>query len=130
MRHSTRTFKKVFADQVSLLETTCSGLRDQVSGYELFKEQTKAVQDEQVKILSDKVAGLDVELMGMALHIDEEFYPRLLTTTAGRGWILSRGLRLVVMKWLQSPEYLATLGRAIGRAIDKGMQDGLAAGIC
>ncbi|GKF17950.1 hypothetical protein Tco_0062868, partial [Tanacetum coccineum] len=72
-----------------------------------------AVQDEQVKILSDKVAGLDVELMGMALHLDEEFYPCFLTTIAGRRWILSCGLKLVVMKCLQSLEYLASLGKAI-----------------
>ncbi|GKC16712.1 hypothetical protein Tco_1013494 [Tanacetum coccineum] len=67
--------------------------------------------------------------MRMALHLDEEFYPRYLTTIAGRRWILSRGLRLVGMKCLQSPEYLAALGGAIGHAIDKGMQDGLAADI-
>ncbi|GJS99377.1 hypothetical protein Tco_0820547 [Tanacetum coccineum] len=72
-----------------------------------------ASQDEQVKIFSDKVAGLDVELTRMALHLDEEFYPRYLTTIAGRQWILSRGLKLVVMKCLQSPEYLAALGKAI-----------------
>nr|GEU66811.1 hypothetical protein [Tanacetum cinerariifolium] len=83
----------------------------------------------QVKILSDKVAGLDAELMGMALYLDEEFYPRFLTTIASRRWILSRGLRLIVMKYLQSPEYLVALGKAIGRAIDKGMQNGLEAGI-
>ncbi|GJR79519.1 hypothetical protein Tco_0150304 [Tanacetum coccineum] len=64
-----------------------SGLRDQVSGYELFKEQS------------------------------------------GGRWILSRGVKLVVMKCLQSAKYLAVLGEAIGRAIDKGMQDGLVAGI-
>nr|GEU55373.1 retrovirus-related Pol polyprotein from transposon TNT 1-94 [Tanacetum cinerariifolium] len=93
--------KDKLTDQVSLLETTCSGLRDQVSGYGLFKEQIEVVQDEQVKILSDKVAGLDAELMGMVLHLDGEFYP----------------------------QYLVVLGGAIGRAIDKGMQDGLAAGI-
>nr|GEX28158.1 hypothetical protein [Tanacetum cinerariifolium] len=79
------------------------------------------------KILSDKVAELDFDLLGMALHLDEEFYPCFLTTIAGWRWILGRGLRLVVMKYLQSPEYLAALGRAIGRAIDKGRQDGLAA---
>ncbi|GKB72198.1 hypothetical protein Tco_0933610 [Tanacetum coccineum] len=101
----------------------------QLSCYELFKEQIKAVQDEQLKFLSDKVAGLDAELMGMALHLDEEFYPRFLTTIAGRKWILGLGLRLVVMKCLQSPEYLAALGGAIGRAIYKGIQDGLATGI-
>nr|GEV04039.1 hypothetical protein [Tanacetum cinerariifolium] len=38
-------------------------------------------------------------------------------------------LKLVIKKCLQSPEYLDALGGAIGHAIDKGMQDGLAAGI-
>nr|GEY18085.1 transposase (putative), gypsy type [Tanacetum cinerariifolium] len=95
--------KDSLIDQVSSLETTCSGLRDQVSGYELFKAQYEAVQDEQVKVLSDKVAGLDTELMRMALHLDEEFYPWFLSTIAGR--------------------------RAVGHAIDKGMQDGLVTGI-
>ncbi|GKE76380.1 hypothetical protein Tco_1542500, partial [Tanacetum coccineum] len=98
---------------------TCSGLCDEVSGYKLFKEQIKAVQDEQVRFLSDRVAGLDSELMEMALHMDKEFYPHYLTTIAGRRWILGRGLKLAVMKCLQSPEYIASLGGAIGRAIDK-----------
>ncbi|GJT04604.1 hypothetical protein Tco_0839066 [Tanacetum coccineum] len=122
--------KDKLIDQVSMLEGTCSKLCDEVSGYKLFKEQIKVVQDEQVKILSDKVAGIDADLMRMALHLDEELYPRFLTTIAGQRWILSRGLKLIVMKCLQSPEYLTALGGgAIGRAIDKGMQDGLAAGI-
>ncbi|GJX38485.1 hypothetical protein Tco_0251788 [Tanacetum coccineum] len=114
---------------VSALETTCSDLHTKVIGYKLFKEQIEAVQDVQVKVFSDRVADLDAELMRMDLHLDEEFYPRYLTTIAGRKWILSRGLILVVMKFLQSPEYLAALGGVIGRAIDKGIQDGLAAGI-
>ncbi|GJR10319.1 hypothetical protein Tco_0792971, partial [Tanacetum coccineum] len=88
---SLKSEKDILTDYVSMLETTCSGLRDQVS--------------------------------------DEEFYPHFLNTIAGRRWILGYGLRLVVMKCLQSPKYLVGLGGAIGRAIDKGMQDGLAAGI-
>ncbi|GKA64020.1 hypothetical protein Tco_0763626 [Tanacetum coccineum] len=110
-------------------QTTCSGLRDEVMGYKLFKEQVEAMQDEQVKALGDRVAAIDSDLMEMALHMDEEFYPRYLTTIVGRRWIFSCGLKLVIMKCLQSPEYLATLGGVIGRAIDTGMQDGLAAGI-
>ncbi|GJY68454.1 hypothetical protein Tco_0471436 [Tanacetum coccineum] len=39
------------------------------------------------------------------------------------------GLKLVIMKFLQSPRYLDSLGEALGRAIDKGMQDGLKAGV-
>nr|GEU35486.1 hypothetical protein [Tanacetum cinerariifolium] len=86
--------KDNLTDQVSLLETTCSGLCDQVFGYELFKEQFETVQDEQVKVLSDRVAELDPELMSMDIHLDEEFYPRFLTIIAGRYWILSRGITL------------------------------------
>ncbi|GJT20072.1 hypothetical protein Tco_0878778 [Tanacetum coccineum] len=121
--------KDKLIDQVSKLEGTCSGLCDEVMGYQLFKEHIKAVQDVQVKVLSDRVAELDANLMRMALYLDEEFYPCYLTTIVGRRWILSRGLKLVVMKCLQSSEYLAALGEAIGPAIDKGMQVGLATGI-
>ncbi|GJZ83468.1 hypothetical protein Tco_0648641 [Tanacetum coccineum] len=70
--------------QVSSLETTCSRLHDQVSGYELFKEHCEAFQDEQVNVLSGRMAGLYSKLMALALHSDEEFYPRFLTTIAGR----------------------------------------------
>nr|GEW85246.1 hypothetical protein [Tanacetum cinerariifolium] len=112
-------------DQVSSLEGICFGVRDKVMGYKLFKEQIEVVQDEQVWVLSEKVVGLDADLMGMALHLDEEFYPCFFTTIVGRRWFLGRGLKLVVMKCLQSPWYLT----ALGGVIDKGMQDGLAADI-
>ncbi|GJR77403.1 hypothetical protein Tco_0089768 [Tanacetum coccineum] len=115
--------------QVSRLEATCSDLCLEVAGYKVFKEQIEAVQDEQVRLLSDHVAGLDAQPMEMALHMDEGFYPRFLTTIAGRRWLLTHGLRLVVMKCLQLLEYIFALGEVIGHAIDKGMQDGLAADI-
>ncbi|GKD87935.1 hypothetical protein Tco_1359089 [Tanacetum coccineum] len=118
-----------FVDQVSLLETTCSGLHDQVSGYELFKEQCEAIQGEQVKALSDRVVGLDSELMALALNLDEEFYPHFLTIIAGRRWIIGHGLRLAVMKCHQSPEYGAPFRAVTGLSIDKGIQAGLVAGI-
>ncbi|GKB35028.1 hypothetical protein Tco_0879970, partial [Tanacetum coccineum] len=44
-------------------------------------------------------------------------------------WLLTHGLQLFLTKCLNSSEYLSTLGAAISRAIEKGMQDGLAAGI-
>ncbi|GKB25093.1 hypothetical protein Tco_0864494 [Tanacetum coccineum] len=121
--------KDKLVDQVSKLEATCFDLRDEVDGYKLFKEQVEDVQDGQVKALSDHVASIDSDLIDMALHMDEEFYPCYLTTIAGRRWILGRGLKLAVIKCLQSPEYLSALGGALGRAINKGMQDGLAAGV-
>ncbi|GJW10996.1 hypothetical protein Tco_1576823 [Tanacetum coccineum] len=93
------------------------------SAFEFFKGQVEKMQDEQVGVLIDRVAAIDFDLMEMALHMDAEFYPRYLTTIAGRRWLLNRGLKLVLSKCLSSPEYLSAMGEAIGRAIDKGMQD-------
>ncbi|GJV23644.1 hypothetical protein Tco_1376339 [Tanacetum coccineum] len=92
------------------------------SAFELFKEQVEKMQDEQVGVLSERVAAIDSDLMEMVLHMDAEFYPRYLTTIAGWRWILSRGLKLVLVKCLSSPEYLSALGEAIGCSIDKGNQ--------
>nr|GFC55192.1 hypothetical protein [Tanacetum cinerariifolium] len=50
------------------------------SAFELFKEHIEALQDEQAKDLCDRVAKLDGQPLKMAIHLDEEFYPRFLTT--------------------------------------------------
>ncbi|GKC39418.1 hypothetical protein Tco_1051802, partial [Tanacetum coccineum] len=79
--------------------------------------------------LVDQVAKLDADLLEMALHLEEKFYPHLLNTISGRRWLLTRGVKLAVVKCLNSQEYLMALGSAISRAIEKGMQDRLSAGI-
>ncbi|GJS45353.1 hypothetical protein Tco_0595474 [Tanacetum coccineum] len=65
----------------------------------------------------------------MAIHLDEEFYPHFLTTISERRWFLSHGLKLVLLKCLQSSEYLQALRQAISCAVNKGIQAGLNAGI-
>ncbi|GJW46018.1 hypothetical protein Tco_0077664 [Tanacetum coccineum] len=70
---------------------------------------------------------LDAQLLGMAAHLEEEFYPRFLVTISGQRWILTHGLKLVLLKCLQSSEYCRALGQAIGCAINKGIQGGLKA---
>ncbi|GKE55829.1 hypothetical protein Tco_1495014, partial [Tanacetum coccineum] len=47
----------------------------------------------------------------------------------GRRWLLTHGMKLLVVKCLNSNEYMEALGHAFGRVIEKGMQEGLAAGI-
>nr|GFB37269.1 hypothetical protein [Tanacetum cinerariifolium] len=86
-------------------------------------------EDAQLKELSDRVAGLDSELMALALHLDNEFYPCFLTTIASQKWIISHGLRLDIMRCHQSPEYAAAFVAVVGLTIDKGIQAGLVAGI-
>ncbi|GKD66759.1 hypothetical protein Tco_1308867, partial [Tanacetum coccineum] len=44
-------------------------------------------------------------------------------------WLLTHGLKLVLIKCLNSPEYPTALGAAISCSIEKGMQDGITAGI-
>nr|GFA70204.1 hypothetical protein [Tanacetum cinerariifolium] len=62
---------------VRALETTCSGLRDQVFGFERLKEQIEEFQDVQMNIVNDKVAQLDADFLEMALHLEEKFCPYL-----------------------------------------------------
>nr|GEW30043.1 hypothetical protein [Tanacetum cinerariifolium] len=87
---------------VHALETTCSGLRDQVSGYVPLKEQIEEFQDVQMNIVNDKVAKLDADLLEMALHLKETFYLNFLTTRSGRRWLLTHGLKLAIVKCLNS----------------------------
>ncbi|GKA68092.1 hypothetical protein Tco_0768009 [Tanacetum coccineum] len=67
------------------------------------------------------------DFVEMALHLEEKFYPHLLTTISGRRWLLTHVMELAIAKCFNSTEYLSTLGAAIGKAIEKGMQDGLSA---
>ncbi|GKB85474.1 hypothetical protein Tco_0957746, partial [Tanacetum coccineum] len=127
--------EKNFALEVTKLTADLSGF--QLSHDELnskmasleFERDCLAAHDEQAKALGDKVAELDAQLSEMAILLEEEFYPRFLTTISGRRWFLSHGFKLVILKCLQTPEYLQALGQAIGCAVNKGIQDGLKAGI-
>nr|GEW47935.1 hypothetical protein [Tanacetum cinerariifolium] len=120
------------SSKVSSLESERDRLADQRSSlestFELFKGRMEAMQDEQATVLGNRVAELDAQLLEMDAHLEEEFYPRFLTTISGR-WILTHGLKLVFLKCLQSSEYCHALGQAIGCAINKGIQDGLKAGV-
>nr|GFC15580.1 hypothetical protein [Tanacetum cinerariifolium] len=46
-----------------------------------------------------------------------------------RRWLLTHGMELAIAKCLNSTEYLSALEAVIGKAIEKGMQEGLFAGI-
>ncbi|GKA85182.1 gypsy type transposase [Tanacetum coccineum] len=79
--------------------------------------------------VNDKFDKLYADFIEMTLHLEERFYPHLLTTVFGRRWLLTHGMELAITKCMQYPEYLSALRVAIGKAIEKGMQDGLSARI-
>ncbi|GJS11127.1 hypothetical protein Tco_0367923 [Tanacetum coccineum] len=70
----------------------------------------------------------EAHVMDVSGRLEWEFYPAYLTTLAGRRWLLTYGMELAMVKCLKSPEYQGILGHALGRAVDYGMQEGLAAG--
>ncbi|GJW14417.1 hypothetical protein Tco_0018550 [Tanacetum coccineum] len=92
-------------DELSSKVASLESKRDSLVGqkyslesvFELFKERIEATHDEQAKVLGNRVAELDAQLLEMAAHLDEEFYPRFLTDISGWRWILTHGLKLVLL---------------------------------
>ncbi|GJU46673.1 hypothetical protein Tco_1203939 [Tanacetum coccineum] len=114
---------------VHRLKTSSAGLQDKVAAYENFIDQLEKFQDEKMAEVNEKFDKLCADFVEMALHLEEKFYPHLLTTISGRRWLLTHGMEFAVAKCLNSTEYLSILGAAIGKAVEKGMQEGLSAGI-
>ncbi|GJT52159.1 hypothetical protein Tco_0978316 [Tanacetum coccineum] len=106
-------------DQVHELEVSSFGLQDKLSNYENLTERLEEFQDAQLKIVNDNFDKLYADFVETALHLEEKFYPHLLTIISGRRWLLTHGMKLAIIKCLNSPEYLSALGAAIGKAIEK-----------
>ncbi|GJR40053.1 hypothetical protein Tco_1215737 [Tanacetum coccineum] len=114
------------------LITSLTSERDRISyevstlhaAFQDFKEKAKAQQEEQAQVLYNRVAELEAHVMDISGRLEEELYPAYLTTLAGRRWFLTHGIQLAVLKVLNP----LSLGHALGRAIDFGMQEGLEAG--
>ncbi|GJX80332.1 hypothetical protein Tco_0328481 [Tanacetum coccineum] len=98
------------------------------SAFRDFKEKMEAQQEAQAQVLYNRVAELEAHVMDVSGRLEGEFYPAYLTALAGRRWLLTHGVQLAMVKCLKSPEYQSILGHALGRAMDFGMQEGLAAG--
>ncbi|GJY05644.1 hypothetical protein Tco_0371584 [Tanacetum coccineum] len=116
-------------DQVHELQVSSSRLKEKLSNYENLTKRLEEFQDAQLKLVNDKFDKLYANFVEIALYLEEKFYPHLLTTISSRRWLLTYGMELVNAKCLNSPEYLFALKASIGKAIEKGMQDGLSAGI-
>nr|GEV88825.1 putative transposase (putative), gypsy type [Tanacetum cinerariifolium] len=115
--------------QVHKLEISFAGLQEKVAVYKDFIGQLEKFQDEKIKEVNEKFDKLCVVFVEMALHLEDKFYPHLLTTISGRRWLLTHDIKLAIVKCLNSTEYLSALGAAISKAVEKGMQEGLSAGI-
>ncbi|GJZ99353.1 hypothetical protein Tco_0671904 [Tanacetum coccineum] len=115
--------------KVHELEISSADLREKLEMYEGSLKQLEEFQDNLMGPLRTRLAEIDADFTRCCMRFQESFHPHLLNVVAGRRWLLTHGMKLLVVKCLNSNEYMEALGHAFGRAIEKGMQEGLAAGI-
>ncbi|GKA96854.1 hypothetical protein Tco_0818949 [Tanacetum coccineum] len=111
------------------LGVDCESLQNEVAGEAKLTEDFKSFQDAKARRFEEKAAQLDARIADIGSDMDNDLYPHMFTAIAGRIWVLGHGLRLGLMKCAQSAECRSSLGRVISLAIDKGIQEGLEAGI-
>nr|GEX99700.1 hypothetical protein [Tanacetum cinerariifolium] len=116
---SVKSHNDRLVDWVHELEISSFGVQEKVTAYENCMGQLEKFQDDQMKVVNDKFDKLYADFVEMALHLKEKFYPYLLTTIFGRKWLLTYGMKLAIVKCLNSPEYLSALGTVIGKDIEK-----------
>nr|GEW17541.1 hypothetical protein [Tanacetum cinerariifolium] len=107
------------------LSQQVSTLQAQVTGEEKLKaafEEFKQYKDNQVE---KRCAEIDVRLDALSIDFDEELYPHMLTTIAGRRWVIGHGLRLAVIKYGESTELRQVFTDFVSAGIAKGMSEGL-----
>ncbi|GKA66500.1 hypothetical protein Tco_0766308 [Tanacetum coccineum] len=89
------------ASERDRLASEVSSLR---ASFQEFKERMEVQQEQQAQELYNRVALRHTR------------------------WLLTHVIQLAILKCLKSPEYQGTLGHALGRAVDFGIQEGLEAG--
>ncbi|GJX59926.1 hypothetical protein Tco_0291316 [Tanacetum coccineum] len=117
------------AEKVFALELERDGLKDQVVVENTIREEFLSQQDAAKQHFKERTAKLDARITDVRYDMDNDFYPHMLTAIAGRRWVVRHGFRLAVHKCANSVECQSTLGKVISMAINKGMQQGLEAGV-
>ncbi|GJZ63489.1 hypothetical protein Tco_0619910 [Tanacetum coccineum] len=126
---SLKSHNQSLVNQVQEPETSSTDLREKLEMYEGSLKQLEEFQDSLMRPLETRLAEIDADFTRCCMRFQESFHPHLLNVVAGRRWLLTHGMKLLVVKCLNSTEYIEALGHAFSRAIEKGMQEGLAAGI-
>nr|GEU53671.1 hypothetical protein [Tanacetum cinerariifolium] len=86
------------------LSQQVDALQQQVSGEESLKAAFEDYKRQQDQMVEQRCAEMDARLDAMSIDFDEELYPHMLTTIAGRRWVIGYGLRLATIKCAKSLE--------------------------
>nr|GEX69573.1 reverse transcriptase domain-containing protein [Tanacetum cinerariifolium] len=111
------------------LSQQVASLKEQVIEEKKLKaafEEFKRYEDDRVE---RRCAELDAHLDALSIDFDEELYPHMLTTIAGRRWVIGHGLRLAAMKCDESLDMRQAFADVVSVVIAKGMSEGLRHGV-
>ncbi|GKD33534.1 hypothetical protein Tco_1249043 [Tanacetum coccineum] len=89
-------------------------------------EAFKKYEDDRVE---QRCVEMDTRLDKLSVDFDKELYPHMLTAIAGRRWVIGHGLRLAVMKCVESSELRQAFANVVSAGLAKGMSEGLKYGI-
>nr|GEW75017.1 hypothetical protein [Tanacetum cinerariifolium] len=95
---SVKSHSDSLVDRVHELEISSFGVQEKVTAYENCMGLLKKFQDDRMKVVNDKFDKLYTDFVEMALHLEEKFYPHLLTTISSRKWLLTHGMELAIVK--------------------------------
>ncbi|GKC67078.1 hypothetical protein Tco_1099676, partial [Tanacetum coccineum] len=102
-----------------------STLQAQVTGEERIKAAFKEFKKFEDNKVEHRCAEMDVRLDKLSVDFDEELYLHMLTTIAGRRWVIGHSLRLAVMKCAGSSEIRQAFADVVSTGLAKGMSEGL-----
>ncbi|GKB19087.1 hypothetical protein Tco_0853010 [Tanacetum coccineum] len=109
---------RLHGHKVSVLESVREDLSNQMSKLDAAAWR-----------FDERAAELDARIADVRRDMDNDLYPHMLTAIAGRRWVLGHGIRLAVMKCVQSSKCYSSLGKVIYFATNNGIQQGLEAGV-
>ncbi|GJZ62123.1 hypothetical protein Tco_0618260 [Tanacetum coccineum] len=119
LRNQTKNLETLLeAEQVSTLQAQVTCEKRIKAAFEEFKKY----EDNKIE---QRCAEMDARLDKLSVDIDEELYPHMLTAIAGRCWVIGHGLRLAVMKCVESSEIRQAFANVVSAGLAKGMSEGL-----
>nr|GEU81994.1 hypothetical protein [Tanacetum cinerariifolium] len=120
---------KELSNQVSRLGVGYESLKGEIAGEAKLRKEFTFLQDAAARRFEEQSAKLVTRIADVRRDMDAYLYPHMLTVIAGQRWVLGHCIRLVMMKYTQSFECRSALGKVITIAINKGIQQGLEAGV-
>ncbi|GJW40542.1 gypsy type transposase [Tanacetum coccineum] len=113
---SLKSQNQSLVNQVHELETSSTDLCEKLEMYEESLKQLEEFQDNLMRPLETRLAEIHADFTRCCMRFQESFHPHLLNIIAGRRWLLAHGMKLLVVKCLNSTEYMEALRDAFGQA--------------